>query len=290
MSKQVKVYSKNVIEILLIVLGNLILSIGICAFITPHGIIVGGASGIGLLVKELTGIPMSYVVYLINIVMFCVGFKVFGKKFAFGTIISTFVFPTFLTIFENLQFFQEITSDVLLSSIYAGLFIGVGIGLVLRMGASTGGMDIPPLIISKKTGISVAIILNACDCVILATQVPFSNVEQVLYGIMVVLMTAIIMDKMMLIGQTNVQVTIISPKWKEIKDVVFEGIDRGCTLINVTTGYRLVEQNAVMAVVTKRELHTLLGLIQEIDPEAFIISNETHSIRGRGFTLPSVDL
>ena len=143
---------KKIIEIIIIVIGNAILAFGICGFITPHGIIVGGASGIGLIVKQITGIPLSLVVYAINIIMFIIGYYYLGKAFAAKTLLSTLIFPTFLTFFENMPSVTHLTSDLLLSSVYAGIFVGGGLGLVLRLGASTGGMDIPPLVLNKKTG------------------------------------------------------------------------------------------------------------------------------------------
>ena len=149
----------------------------------PHGIIVGGASGLGLIVKQITGIPLSLVVYVINIIMFIAGYFFLGKSFAAKTLLSTIIFPTFLTIFENTPGVTHLTNDLLLSSVYAGIFVGGGLGLVLRIGASTGGMDIPPLVLNKKTGISTTVLINGFDCIILALQVPFSNVEQILYGI-----------------------------------------------------------------------------------------------------------
>ena len=217
---------------------------------------------------------------------------IFGKKFATGTLLSTFLYPTFLAVLEKVPQLQNITNDVLLSTLYAGLCIGLGLGLVLRVGASTGGMDIPPLIINKKTGISIAWLINIFDCIILVFQVVFCpiTIEQVLYGITVVIITTIVMDKVIMLGETKVQVTIISPKWQEIRKIVFDDINRGCTLLNVTTGYYQKNQFAVMSVVSKRELHLLNEMILNIDPTAFIISNETHSVKGRGFTLPSIDL
>ena len=116
------------------------------------------------------------------------------------------------------------------------------------------------------------------------------TIEQGLYGITVVIITTIVMDQVMMLGETKVQVTVISPKWQEIRKIVFEDINRGCTLLNVTTGYHQKNQYAVMAVVSKRELHLLNDMILAIDPTAFIISNATHSVRGRGFTLPPIDL
>lgn len=283
---------KHIYETIMIIVGNFILALGICAFITPAGLITGGASGIGIAIKSLTGINISYTVFAINIIMFIIGYFMFGKKFAAGTLLSTFLFPMFLALLEQVSALSSITNDVLLSTLYAGLCIGLGLGLVLRVGASTGGMDIPPLIVNRKTGISIALIINAFDCVILLFQVIFCpiTIEQILYGITILIITAIVMDKVMMLGETKVQVTIISPKWQEIRKIVFDDINRGCTLLNVTTGYYQNKQYAVMAVVSKRELHLLNEMILQIDPTAFIISNETHSVKGRGFTLPPVDL
>ena len=283
---------KRVYETIMIILGNLILAFGLCAFVTPVGLISGGASGIGIAVKSITGINISYTVYVINFIMFVIGFIFLGKKFAFGTLLSTFLYPTFIALFERIPQLANITNDILLSALYGGLCIGLGLGLVLRVGASTGGMDIPPLLVNKKTGISVAWLINIFDCGILLLQVIFCpiTIEAVLYGITVVIITTIVVDKVIILGETKIQVLVISPKWQEIRKIIFDDINRGCTLLNVTTGYYQDKQLAVMAVVSKRELHLLNDMILEIDPTAFIISNETHSVKGRGFTLPSVEL
>lgn len=283
---------KRVYETIMIIIGNLILAFGLCAFVTPVGLISGGASGIGIAVKSITGINISYTVYVINFIMFVIGFIFLGKKFAFGTLLSTFLYPTFIALFERIPQLANITNDILLSALYGGLCIGLGLGLVLRVGASTGGMDIPPLLVNKKTGISVAWLINIFDCGILLLQVIFCpiTIEAVLYGITVVIITTIVVDKVIILGETKIQVLVISPKWQEIRKIIFDDINRGCTLLNVTTGYYQDKQLAVMAVVSKRELHLLNDTILEIDPTAFIISNETHSVKGRGFTLPSVEL
>ena len=164
---------KRIYETIIIIIGNFILALGLCAFITPVGLITGGASGIGIAIKSLMNINISYTVYAINIIMFIIGYFYFGKKFATGTLLSTFLYPTFLAVLEKVPQLQNITNDVLLSTLYAGLCIGLGLGLVLRVGASTGVMDIPPLIINKKTGISIAWLINIFDCIILVFQVVF---------------------------------------------------------------------------------------------------------------------
>lgn len=280
----------NIKEAIIIVIGNFLLALGITAFILPSGLITGGGTGIALIVRYFTGLNVSITVYTINIFMFILGFFMLGKNFVAKTTISTVIFPTFLAVLGQVTELHNLTDDTLLSAIFAGLCIGAGMGLVLRQGASTGGLDIPPLIINKKTKISVALLINGIDILILLGQAFFSTVEQVLYGIVVVIITTIVMDKLMLLGESKVQVTIISPKYDKIKKAIYTKIDRGCTLLNITTGYTMRSQYAVMSVVSNRELHVLNDIVLDIDPTAFIISNVTHSVRGRGFTLPSIDM
>lgn len=273
----------------LIILGNFLLAFGIVAFILPLEIISGGCTGIALIIRNFIEIDVSTVVFIINIFMFIIGYIVLGKEFSAGTLVSSFMFPIFLSALERIPALQTITNDILLSSIYAGLTIGIGMGLVLREGASTGGMDIPPLILSKYTNISVGMYINLFDGLILAGLMLFNTIEIAMYGILVVFISTILIDKLMLLGSTQVQVTVISNEYEAVKDVVFDRLNRGCTFINITTGYTKTEQKAVMVVLPIRQLHEFNEFILQIDPYAFIISNETHSVKGRGFSLPSLD-
>ena len=127
----------------------------------------------------------------------------------------------FLDFFQRLLNRFRLTDDTLLSALFAGLFVGAGVGLVLRMGASSGGMDIPPLVLNKRTGISVSVFfLYAFDTVILLSQAFFSDLEKILYSILVTLLTSLIINKVMLIGKSQVQVMIISEKYQEINNVI----------------------------------------------------------------------
>lgn len=277
-------------KIPIIVLGNFLLALGIGGFMLPSGLITGGSTGIILVLRQFFDVDITMTLYVINISMFFIGLYVLGKKFALGTLLSTIIFPAFLTLVQEISIFESIANDLIISSIYAGVFIGVGMGLVLRVGASTGGMDIPPLVINKKTGISVALLINILDVSILLGQFMFSTIEQVLYGILVVIVTTLIINQMLLLGQSQVQVTIISRYSEEIRNAIYEKLDRGCTFLNITTGYTREKQNAIMVVVENREVRNLHETVLAIDEHAFIISNNAHSVKGRGFTLPSIDL
>lgn len=277
-------------DTLFVLLGNLILAFGVAVFAVPSNLIVAGATGIALIICEFIPVNYATVVFVINMVMLLLGFIVLGKKFAAGTILSSLIFPFFLAMFEAIPQLQHLTSDMLLSAIYAGLFTGLGCGIVFRVGYSTGGMDIPPIIMNKKLHISLGVCVYLFDVVVLLGQSFFTSFEGILYGIITVFITAIVLDKVTIFGERNLQVLVISAHHEEIAEAIFKEIDRGCTFVNVTTGYFHDQQKAVLCVVNNREYPVINDLVMEIDPTAFIIGSEIHSVKGRGFTLPNIDL
>ena len=272
---------------LLVVLGNAVVAFGVAVFAVPSDLIVGGATGLSLIIEQFVSVNYATIVFGINMVMLIIGFLVLGKKFAAGTILSSFIFPFF---FEAIPQFQHITNDILLSAIYAGIFTGVGLGIVFRLGYSTGGMDVPPIILNKKKGVSVALAINVLDIMILVGQVFFSSFEGILYGIITVFVSTFVLDQVIVMGEKNLQVLVISAEHEKIAEAIFNEIDRGCTFVNVTTGYFHHQQKAVLCVANNREYAKINDLVMEIDPAAFIIGSEIHSVKGRGFTLPNIDL
>ena len=275
---------------LLVVLGNAVVAFGVAVFAVPSDLIVGGATGLSLIIEQFVSVNYATIVFGINMVMLIIGFLVLGKKFAAGTILSSFIFPFFLDLFEAIPQFQHITNDILLSAIYAGIFTGVGLGIVFRLGYSTGGMDVPPIILNKKKGVSVALAINVLDIMILVGQVFFSSFEGILYGIITVFVSTFVLDQVIVMGEKNLQVLVISAEHEKIAEAIFNEIDRGCTFVNVTTGYFHHQQKAVLCVANNREYAKINELVMEIDPAAVIIGSEIHSVKGRGFTLPNIDL
>ena len=269
----------------LILLGNTIYSFGIVAFILSSGLITGGTAGIGLIFFHQFGLPISTFISLFNIVVLILGAVVLGKAFALTTLISSFYYPFILSIFENIPALQQITNDRVICTIYAGLLIGLGIGLVLRAGASTGGVDIPVLILNKKFGLPVSATLYVVDVCILLGQMIFADKEQVLYGICLVFIYTIVLDKVLMIGKSHVQVKIISQYSNEIKDMILHQLDRGVTLLHGQTGHLEQECDVVLTVISNRELPRLNELVLGVDPQAFMVINHVNEVKGRGFTL-----
>ncbi len=276
---------REAFSLVLIFLGNLILAAGVMIFVDPMNLMTGGATGLALLAGHLFGIPLSSAVAVLNVIMFIVGFILLGKRFAATTLLSTFLYPGALAILEQIPALSTLNNDPLLASVFGGLMIGGGVGLVIRQGASTGGMDIPPIVLQKKTGIPVAISMNAMDVVILATQVPFSNPQSALYSLVIIIASTIIMDKVAMLGVTQTQVMVISEKFEEISKVIQEKIDRGTTLLQAISGYKKESKQVVMSVINNRQLHEFTKVVKEVDPNAFLIVNRVHEVHGNGFTI-----
>lgn len=271
-------------NLFMVLLGNTIYALGVVVFILPSGMITGGTTGIALAVEHFFGLPVHTFVLIFNTVMFVLGAAVLGKKFALTTLVSTFYYPIILGVFERFPVLETITSDRMLSTICSGLMIGFAIGIVIRAGASTGGMDIPPLVLNKKFGLPVSVMLYVFDFTILIAQMLFSNTEQIIYGILLVMIYTVVLDKVMLLGLSKTQVSIVSEKYEELNHLIQEKLDRGTTLIYTQTGYLREEQKMLMTVVSNRELVKLNQLVQEVDPNAFMIIGHVNEVKGRGFT------
>lgn len=277
--------SQKILSIFLILLGNTMYCLGIVAFVLPAGLITGGTTGLGLFFSHYLGIPLGLFIPVFNILMFLTGAFILGRKFALTTILSTFYYPLIFQLLQTWFGGTPLTDDPMLATVYAGLLIGAGIGLVIHSGASTGGMDIPPLLLNHLIGLPVSVGLYVFDFLILILQILFSNTEQVLYGIVMVLIYTITLDRMLLVGKGRVQVTIISPCYEKINRAIQQDLDRGATLFEVEGGHTRTESYAVLTVLSKRELVGLKNMVAEIDPDAFLIVGQVNEVRGRGFTL-----
>ena len=275
---------KRFVTIGSVFLGNTISALGIGGFLIPAGMMMGGATGIGLAVNHYTGLPVSAALAVLNVVLFVVGAAVLGKAFALMTIISTFYSPFILEMVQQL-IPEPLTQDIMLATIIGGLLVGLGMGMVLRVGASTGGMDIPPLLLKKKAGIPVGVSMYAFDFAILVVQATFAGLERMLYSVILIIIYTVVIDKIMTLGTSQIQVKIISERYEEINRAIQQRLDRGTTLIAMKGGYLGRESYEIMIVLGTRELPRLSELVTEYDPKAFMVVNKVSEVRGRGFTL-----
>lgn len=276
---------KRLAMILSVVLGNFIYALSVKLFLLPVGLITGGTNGIALVLEHYWDVPIPAFVLLFNILMLIVGWLVLGRAFAMTTVASSFLYPVFLELLDRGLGNIMLTDDLLLCTIFFGLGVGLGLGLVIRVGASTGGMDIPPLILEKKLRIPVSVSMYCFDFLILVPQMLFRPVENVLYGIILVFIYTMVLDKMLILGKSKTELKIVSPKYEEICAAILTEVDRGVTLMRAEGGYSGCRTKLVFSVVSNRELIKVEKLVHEIDPECFMVVNRVSEVRGKGFSI-----
>ena len=283
--KEMKGGYQTVISLAAVVAGNFLYALTVKLFLLPAGLVTGGTTGMALTVNYLTGIPISGFVLVFNVIMLLLGYRVLGKAFASTTLASTFLYPAALEIFDQTLEGVVLTEDVLLCTIFSGLGIGIALGIVIRSGASTGGMDIPPLVLKRFFRVPVSVSMYAFDVCILLSQAVFRKAENILYGIVLVMIYTIVLDKMLLMGTTRTEVRIISRKSEQIRDAILKELDRGVTMLDGESGYLHNRTQMIFSVISNRELPKVERIIRGIDPESFMVVSRVSEVKGRGFSL-----
>ena len=268
-----------------ILFGNALYSLAVALFLEPSGLITGGATGIALAIGRLTGLPVSGLLLFINLAMLVWGWAVLGRAFALNTLASSVLSPAFLGLFEGLLAGRVLTEDIFLCTVFSGLGIGVALGLVIRSGASTGGLDIPPLVLNKWFKLPVSATMLTFDIAVLLMQAVFSPVQQVLYGVVMVLIHTIVMDKMLMLGASRTEVKIVSSQSDAICAAILAQLDRGVTILHGEGGYTREPSAVLLSIVSNRELPRLEKLAHSIDPTCFLIVSHVTEVSGRGFSM-----
>ena len=229
-------------KIIQIIIGNILMAFAFSALILDNSIVAGGVSGISTVFHFYTGISVSLCVGMINITLFVIGFCFLGKTFAMKTLISTFLFPILLEFFNQQPYLHGLLKDQLLICILGGLLLGLGIGLVLKAGGSTGGFDILALVVEKYFKVPVTLLVNGIDATILILQISFHSVPEIVYGIMTILITAYMMNYLLSSGKGCVQVLVMSKEIERMKTMILNDMDAGVTLLD---GKSSMDQHAV---------------------------------------------
>lgn len=276
---------QKLLHIIYIVLGNLFIAFALSTLLLENSIIAGGVSGIGIILNHYFGTSISLGVGILNICLFVLGFLLLGKVFAMTTLVSTFLFPFLLEFFESQAVFHHYLDDPLLASVIAGCLIGIGIGLVLKANASTGGVDILAILLNKKWGIPVHIVLNITDLTVLLFQFSFSDTTHVIYGIVTVLATTIMLNKTLTAGTSLMQLVVISDQYEDIKDMILHDHDAGVTLLASEKGYTQENSKLILSVLPYRKLPGIKEKVNQIDPFAFMVVSHVDEVGGKGFTL-----
>lgn len=267
-----------------IVAGNALLAFLVAAFVIPHNIIMGGTTGIGILLDNFLQIETAWIILILNIVLLLLGFLLLGKKFFFKTVASSILYPLFLAGLQKIPGIETLTDDPLIAVLFAGSLLGIAGGLVFRVGASTGGTDVINLCLSKWFHLPVAVFVYIVDFTIIGAQALFSTPSSILLAIIFLIIETLVLDRIMIFGKSQIQIFVVSDCYEEIRTALLSELEAGVTMTMIKTGHLEKEQQAVLCVIPPRKLYGANELIRKIDPTAFVTITKIKEVHGRGFT------
>lgn len=277
-------------EYIYIYIGTLIASVAINAFLVPSNLAPGGATGLSILINYMTGIPVGTLIFLINIPLFIIGVKIFGRSYGAKTLAGI----SFLSL--NVELIKKVIpeidkivdftnpSNIFLGTLYGGLLMGIGIGTVIKNGGTTGGSDIVSGILNKffKIPIGQALILIDSTVVLLAAYI--FGAEKALYALINLYTTGIVINKL-INGLGNAKmVYIITSEIEKIRKIIVEDLGKTGNYYQAEALYSKSRRDVVTTVLRNREIYLLKDLIAEADKEAFVVVSDVHEVLGRGYT------
>ncbi|MBY6052213.1 YitT family protein [Cytobacillus firmus] len=272
--------AERLLEYLYVLIGSGIVAIAFNVFLLPNRIASGGVSGISTILDAVVGWEPAYVQWAFNIPLFIAGVLLLGKQFGAKTLAGTIFLPfvVFLT-----KEYEPWTSDPLLASLFGGIGVGLGLGIVFRGKASTGGTDLAAQIINKYTGLSLGTCVAIIDGLIVLSAAIIFDIEQGLYALIALYVTSKTIDLIQLGFSRTKMALIITENQSEVREGILNKIDRGVTKLSAYGGYTDHERPVLMCVVDQTEFTKLKQLVQTIDPTAFIIVTDASEVLGEGF-------
>lgn len=274
----------------LIFIGTLILALSVEMFIIPYNILSGGVAGIAVALEPFFHVDKTLLANILTVLLFLLGWAVLGKSFAINTAFSSALYPVFTTLLSKINYGIDVPP--MLASFYAGLLGGVGIGLIMRAGASSGGMDVPPLILHKLTGARISTLVVITDGLTVLLGVVAYDLNAALVGLISVMASGAGIHYVLEAGQgtSAKSVQIISDHYQEMNEAIAKELDRGVTLIDAQGGYSAQPKKVILCVVSERQYTRLLSIIRQIDEHAFVITTDASDMHGEGFTYSSPNI
>jgi uncharacterized membrane-anchored protein YitT (DUF2179 family) len=275
---------KIVMEYLAISVGAMLTALALILFLVPAKIAPGGVSGLGMIFYHLFGLPVGWTMLAFNIPLFILGVKVLGKQFGARTVFAFSLVSIGYEFFDQVLKLQPVTKDQLLSAVFGGIVLGIGLGIVFRAKGTTGGSDILGQVIHKYSNVSIGIGILIVDFFVISfAGLAFQDVTLALYGFISLYASSKIIDIVMDGFDYARSLYIISDKQDAIIEVITNDLQRGGTLINGKGFFTGQERNILFTVVTRKEVTTIRQIVKEIDPKAFIIISNVHEVLGEGF-------
>ncbi|MGG3736977.1 YitT family protein [Aeribacillus pallidus] len=271
---------------LFILIGSAIFSFGIVHFNMQNNLAEGGFTGITLLLYFIFGIDPSYTNLALNIPLFFIGWRLLGRNAFFYTLIGTLAVSIFLWVFQRLQLNIPHEGDLFLAALFAGVSIGIGLGIIFRFGGTTGGVDIIARLAFKYLGWSMGKTMFLFDAVVITLSlITYLDYREAMYTLVAVFVGARVIDFMQEGAYAARGAMIISEKHEKIADTILEQMDRGVTVLKGYGSFTKQPREVLYCVVGKNEIVRLKNIITSVDPHAFVSVTVVHDVLGEGFTL-----
>ncbi|WP_412098004.1 YitT family protein [Halobacillus litoralis] len=271
---------RNVIEYALVIIGSFFVALAFNVFLLPNNIASGGVAGISTITKAVFGWEPGIVQWVLNIPLFLTGLLILGKNFGVKSLVGTLVLPFFVLMTSDLE---PASADPLLGAIFGGMGVGLGLGIVFRGRASTGGIDLAAQVIHKFTHLPLGICVAMLDGMIVLTSALVFSVEAGLYALIGLFATSRTIDIVQVGFNTSKNVMIITEEIEDVRNAIFKEIDRGVTVLNGAGGYTEQERRVVMCVVQQNEFTKLTQTVKRVDPGAFVVAMNATEVLGEGF-------
>ncbi|CAH0117992.1 hypothetical protein PAE9249_00457 [Paenibacillus sp. CECT 9249] len=282
MPKPVNRKLQMTIEYALVMIGSFIVAISFNLFLLANQIASGGVSGISILVEQLTGIQPAFTQWGFNIPLFVIGTILLGRRFGFKVLLSSIVLPLFVYLTRD---WPAPTDNPLLASIYGGMGIGLGLGIVYRGRGSTGGLDLVAQIVHRFTGLSYPLSVAMLDGIVILSAGILLSPEKALYALIGLFVTSKMIDAVQVGFGFSKVAFIISAQTEPLTEAILHELDRGLTKWDGQGGFTKEGRTVLMVVVGQTEVSKLKAIVKRVDPTAFVIISNTNEVLGEGFKL-----
>lgn len=269
-------------ETLYVTLGAFILAISVNLIFLPNQIVAGGASGLSIVLNELFGWNVALTLYAINIPLLSLCFLLLGKDVGFKTIYGSLINPFFIAITGSLP---PLTNNIFLATLYGGVLTGIGLGLVFRGNASTGGSAIISQIVNKYFKISLGVSVFVVDGFVIATALLVFTKDTVLFSLISLFIIGRVIDRVQVGVLRSKNLFIISDKYEAIHQMFIKELDKGVTLLPIEGGYTQKQGKIIMTVIPEKEFMAIKEAILAIDETAFFVALDASEVNGRGFSV-----
>ncbi len=263
-----------------IVLGCMIGGAAYPLFLTPCNIAPGGLTGVGMILNYLFGLPIGTTSLLLNIPLFIIGFRTIGQLFVIRSLVATVLFSVAIDVLN----LPALTSDPMLGAIFGGALLGVGLGLILRGGATTGGTDMMAKMVHQKlTFISTGMVLMLIDCIVVIFAAVYIGTTEALFAMVCIVVDGKIIDMVMLGLSKNKACFVMSDQWESISQHILNDMDRGATQLSARGAYSGKERPVLLCVLPPQEVARFKEIVRKEDEHAFMFITEAHEALGEGF-------